>query len=93
VRPKRGGRASMRSLGAQTLLERKGDMGLDAVRGESEAKGKAAGLRLAVLDRCEVLAIVLTPQQRAQLEATGLGELEALRQALKQTKRWPSSAG
>jgi hypothetical protein len=83
----------MRSFGAQNLLERKGDVGLDAVRAESEAKGKAAGLRLAVLERCEVLAIVPTPEPCTLLEATGLGELEALRQALKQTKRWPSSAG
>jgi Uma2 family endonuclease len=73
----------------QNLLERKGYAGLDAVR----AEGKAEGLRTAVSDLCEALAIVLTPEQRAQLEAMGLGELEALRQTLKQTKRWPSSAG
>jgi hypothetical protein len=36
---------------------------------------------------------VPTPEPCTLLEATGLGELEALRQALKQTKRWPSSAG
>jgi hypothetical protein len=81
----------MRSFGAQTLLERKGDVGLDAVRAESEAKGQAAGLRLAVLDRCEVLALAMTPEQRAPIEAMGLSELEALRSTLKQTKRWPGS--
>jgi Uma2 family endonuclease len=64
-------------------------------RGEAkgEAKGEARGLRTAVSDLCEALAIALTPERRAQLEAMGLGELEALRQALKRTKRWPTSAG
>jgi flagellar biosynthesis/type III secretory pathway protein FliH len=60
---------------------------------EGEAKGlregKAEGLRAAVLDLCEVLGIEVTAEQRAQLDAMGVGELEALRQALKTTRRWP----
>ncbi|HEU4408400.1 MAG TPA: HEPN domain-containing protein, partial [Polyangiaceae bacterium] len=60
---------------------------------EGEARGlregKAEGLRAAVLDLCELLGVEPTDAQRAALEAMGLGELEALRQALKQQKRWP----
>jgi hypothetical protein len=57
------------------------------VRGE--AKGKAAGLRAAVLDLCEVLGIELDAGRRAGLEAMGVGELETLRAALKQQRHWP----
>jgi hypothetical protein len=46
-----------------------------------------------VLDVCELVGIVLAPAQRAQLEAMSVSELEALRVALKQTRRWPSSGG
>ncbi|HEU4538720.1 MAG TPA: Uma2 family endonuclease, partial [Polyangiaceae bacterium] len=89
----------------QNLLERKGYAGLEAVRAEAaregreeglregeargEARGKAEGLRAAVLDLCEAFDIVPTEAQRSALEAMGVGELEALRAALKTTKRWP----
>ncbi|HEU4408283.1 MAG TPA: hypothetical protein VFS43_23675, partial [Polyangiaceae bacterium] len=56
---------------------------------EGEAKGKAEGLRAAVLDLCEAFGVEPTRAQRAALEAMGSGELEALRQALKQQRRWP----
>jgi flagellar biosynthesis/type III secretory pathway protein FliH len=64
---------------------------------EGEAKGKqeglsegeARGLRAAVLDACELLGLALTEAQRASLEAMGVSELEALRQALKRERRWP----
>ncbi|HEU4408902.1 MAG TPA: HEPN domain-containing protein [Polyangiaceae bacterium] len=55
---------------------------------EGEAKGKAEGLRAAVLDLCEAFGVAPTDEQRARLEAMGLGELEALRAAIKQTRRW-----
>jgi hypothetical protein len=60
---------------------------------EGKAEGEAKGLRTAVLDVCELMGIVLDPAQRAQLEAMSVSELEALRVALKQTRRWPSSGG
>ncbi|HEU4403862.1 MAG TPA: HEPN domain-containing protein [Polyangiaceae bacterium] len=60
---------------------------------EGEARGREAGraegLRAAVLDLCEAFGVEVTDEQRAQLGAMGVGELEALRQALKQTRRWP----
>ncbi|HEU4406366.1 MAG TPA: HEPN domain-containing protein, partial [Polyangiaceae bacterium] len=57
---------------------------------EGEARGKAEGLRMAVLDLCEAFGLEVTGEQRAALEAMGPGELEALRQAIKQTRRWPA---
>jgi Uma2 family endonuclease len=60
---------------------------------EGEAKGEAKGLRAAVLDLCEVLGIAPTEAQRASLDAMGVGELEALRHQIKQTRRWPETAG
>jgi Putative restriction endonuclease len=58
-------------------------------RAEGEARGRAEGLRVAVADLCEVLGVALGPARRAQLASMGVGELEALRAALKATKRWP----
>ncbi|HEU4409161.1 MAG TPA: hypothetical protein VFS43_28140 [Polyangiaceae bacterium] len=74
----------------QNLLERKGYAGLDAVRAEGEARGKAEGLRAAVLDLCEAFGLEPTGEQRARLEAMGVGELEALRRQVKQTRSWPA---
>jgi HEPN domain-containing protein len=69
---------------------REGELrGREAGLREGEARGKAEGLRAAVLDLCEAFAIVPTEAQRARLEAMGLGELEAVRAALKQTRSWP----
>jgi hypothetical protein len=60
---------------------------------EGEAKGlregKAEGLRAAVLDMGELLGLTPTEAQRASLDAMGVGELEALRQAIKRERRWP----
>jgi hypothetical protein len=72
--------------------------GKEEGRREGEAKGKAEGLRegkaeglrAAVLDLCEAFGLAPTGEQRARLEAMGVGELEALRQALKQQRRWPA---
>jgi hypothetical protein len=59
---------------------------------EGESKGEAKGLRAAVLDACELLGIVPSETQRASLEAMGVRELGALRQALKRERRWPGPA-
>jgi flagellar biosynthesis/type III secretory pathway protein FliH len=56
---------------------------------EGLREGEAKGLRAAVLDLCELLGIEPTGEQRAALEAMNVGELEALRGALKQQRRWP----
>jgi PD-(D/E)XK nuclease-like transposase len=56
---------------------------------EGEAKGKAEGLRTAVLDLCEAFGLAPTDEQRARLDAMDVGELEALRTAIKQTRAWP----
>jgi uncharacterized protein len=70
------------------------EAGLREGRAEGKAEGllegKAEGLRAAVLDLGELLGVAVTDEQRAQLEVMGVGELEGLRQALKQTRRWPA---
>jgi Uma2 family endonuclease len=55
---------------------------------EGRREGEARGLRAAVLDLCDAFGLAPTDAQRAQLEAMGVGELEALRAAIKQTRRW-----
>jgi hypothetical protein len=66
-------------------------------RAEGKAEGKAEGiiegLQTAVLDLCELLGIKLGAARRTLLEAMNVGELEALRLALKQNRRWPDAAG
>jgi flagellar biosynthesis/type III secretory pathway protein FliH len=59
---------------------------------EGHERGQAEGLRAAVLDACELLGIEPTEGQRVSLEAMGVGELEALRQALKRERCWPEAA-
>jgi hypothetical protein len=61
-------------------------------KAEGLLEGKAEGLRAAVLDLCEVLGVELTASRRAHVGAMEVGELEALRRALKQTRRWPRAA-
>lgn len=85
----------------RNLLQRHGYDSLEAVRQESKVEGKlegklegeavgtAAGLRLAVADLCEAYGVELSPDRRAQIEAASLSELQALRVALKATRRWP----
>jgi Uma2 family endonuclease len=62
---------------------------LEALLAEGEAKGRAEGLRAAIVDLCEVLDIALGPKRRAHLISLRVAELEALRAALKQQRRWP----
>ncbi|HEU4412785.1 MAG TPA: HEPN domain-containing protein [Polyangiaceae bacterium] len=63
--------------------------GLLEGKAEGLLEGRAEGLRTALLDLCEAFGIEPTAEQRARLEVMGVGELEALRQALKQQRRWP----
>jgi hypothetical protein len=65
------------------------DRGLE----QGREQGFERGLRLAVLDLCELLGVVPTDAQRTRLEAMRVDELETLRQALKQTRRWPPRVG
>ena len=58
-------------------------------RAEGEARGRAEGLRAAIADLCEVMGLPFEPERRASLETLGVAELEALRAALKQHRRWP----
>ncbi|HEU4410014.1 MAG TPA: hypothetical protein VFS43_32465 [Polyangiaceae bacterium] len=69
------------------------DEGRREGKDEGRREGEAKGLRTAVLDLCELLGLAVTDAQRAALEAMGVGELEALRQAIKQTRRWPEGVG
>jgi hypothetical protein len=72
-------------FGEDRGLERGLKRGLE----QGREQGLERGLRLAVLDLCELLGVVPTDAQRARLDAMRVDELEALRQALKQTRRWP----
>jgi hypothetical protein len=56
-----------------------------------EDRGFERGLRTAVSDLCEAFNIELTAARRTKLKAMDLAKLEALRSALKQTRRWPTS--
>jgi hypothetical protein len=73
----------------QNLLERAGYASLAAVRAEGEARGRAEGLRAAVVDVCEALGVELGPERLASLKALGPLELDALRAGLKLHRRWP----
>jgi uncharacterized protein len=64
--------------------------GLREGKEEGLREGEAKGLRVAVLDLCELLGLEPTDEQRAQLEAMGVGELEVLRQQIKQARGWPA---
>ncbi len=64
----------------RNLLQREGYEDLEAVKSE--------GIRQAIRDLCEVLAITPTPEQEAELSAAGVDGLEALRQRIKRERRW-----
>jgi hypothetical protein len=66
------------------------EKGLKKGREEGREEGLEKGLRVAVADLCELLGIKLGVARRARLEAMSVAELEALRNVLKQTKRWPA---
>jgi hypothetical protein len=55
------------------------------------AEGKQEGLKLAIMDLCEVLGIELTPERRAQIEQLDQSQLSQLRTHLKSARAWPLS--
>jgi hypothetical protein len=63
--------------------------GRDAGLREGERRGKEAALREAILDLCEMIPLVPSTEQRADLEARDLAALQALRAHLKQHRTWP----
>ncbi|HEU4533549.1 MAG TPA: hypothetical protein VFS00_05500 [Polyangiaceae bacterium] len=79
-------------FGEDRGLEKGLQRGLKKGLQKGMARGLARGLRAAVADLCEAFAIELTAARLAELEAMDVESLEALRSALKQTKRWPAPA-
>jgi hypothetical protein len=69
-------------------LRARGVPALAAAVAEGEARGRAEGLRVGVVNLCEVLGIELGPERRAHLETLDPAELDALCTALKQHRRW-----
>jgi hypothetical protein len=70
------------------LLQREGYQDLDAVKAESRDEGLKVGLRRAIEDLCELLAITPTPQQGAALGDMSVDALDALRERIKRERRW-----
>jgi hypothetical protein len=58
-------------------------------RAEAHARELEARERRAILELCDVLAIDITAERRARMDAMSREELEALRSALRQERRWP----
>lgn len=67
--------------GSLTLAEQRG-----------EARGRAEGLRQAILGLCEVLALPLDAAQQAELLRLTPDALQTLFDALKQKRAWPASS-
>jgi predicted transposase/invertase (TIGR01784 family) len=63
--------------------------------GEAEGimKGKAEGLRIAIEDLCESLGIELDSTKRKHVAEADVDALNALRQDIKASKRWPVGVG
>jgi len=70
----------IREEGRQDGLEQGRERGLE--------QGLEQGLRLAILDLCEALGIRVTDEQRGMLASASRAELERLRVALKNDRRW-----
>ena len=73
---------------AQGVAEGKAQ-GVAEGKAEGEVEGKAAALRELIPELCQLLGIELDPARRAQLEASGLAELQALNRALLSQRAWP----
>jgi predicted transposase/invertase (TIGR01784 family) len=80
------GMAIQNERGALSLAQKEGRQ---EGRQEGRHEGRREGLREAVLDMCELLAILPTEEQRRTLDGLGLDELTALREAIKLHRRWP----
>ncbi|WP_437732642.1 hypothetical protein [Sorangium sp. So ce1335] len=72
----------------RNLLQRKGYESLDAVRESGREEGRTEGLRTGLRDLCELLAIELSPEREAALDAMKAAELLALRDRIKRERRW-----
>jgi hypothetical protein len=68
----------------KNLLQREGYQDLEAVKDE----GLRVGLRLAIEDLCEMLAIAPTPEQSTTLGTMDVAALQALRARIKREHRW-----
>jgi predicted transposase/invertase (TIGR01784 family) len=66
---------------------------MTAAKEEGIAEGKAEGLRIAIEDLCESLGIELDPTRRKHVAEAEVDTLNALRQDIKASKRWPAGAG
>lgn len=83
-------------------LAERGHPVIDEIRRESREEGREEGrekgreegreeaLRLAVIDLCELFGIELDPARRQALEDARGAALDALRTAIKTTRRWPA---
>jgi len=68
----------------RNLLQRRGYENLDAVREE----GLEEGVRVAIVDLCDVLGINLDEERKQKLATMKKADLEGLRAHLKQARRW-----
>ncbi|XXY16173.1 Uma2 family endonuclease [Sorangium sp. So ce216] len=73
----------------RNLLQRKGYESLSALQEAEREHGREEGLRTGLRDLCELLAIELSPEREAALDAMKEAELLALRERLKRERRWP----
>ncbi|WP_231511707.1 Uma2 family endonuclease [Chondromyces apiculatus] len=86
-------REAAHEITLRNLLQRRGYESLEAVQAQAMAKGleqgRAESLRAALVDLYEAYGLVLSAEQEAAVQAMDIGELEALRAALKRERRWP----
>ncbi len=64
--------------------------GIDKGLKEGIDKGRKEGLRQGILDSCDLLGILLDETQKAHLGDLNVEALDALREQIKRTKRWPA---
>ncbi|MBX3217390.1 MAG: Uma2 family endonuclease [Labilithrix sp.] len=70
-------------------LRLKGHPEFDAVREEGREEGREQALRIGIADLCETLEIPLTKERQDSIASMHARDLDALRIALKQQRRWP----
>ena len=64
--------------------------GLDEGKRLGIIEGKRETLRGALRDMCDLLGLVLSPEQQAAMDVMDLAQLEDLRLHLKQHRAWPA---
>ncbi|WP_437997406.1 hypothetical protein WMF26_42565 [Sorangium sp. So ce185] len=82
-------RAAAQQAALANLLQREGHASLSSLRERSVREGRTEGLQLAVREVCEVLGIVLSPDDDASLLELDAAALAALLERLKRERRWP----